>query len=219
MRYGFVKTAALAPKIEVADTEHNAKEIIRLMREAWEEGARILVFPELCITGYTCGDLFLQELLLRSAKEALLKIVEESKGMDGLFFVGLPLEVEGKLYNVAAGYSDGKLLGLVPKSCIPNYSEFYEARHFVKGPEEYRFVDWKGCKVPFGTRVLFSCKDMPGLLVAAEICEDVWAPDPPSVRHALRGATVIVNLSASDEITGKESYRRELLKVDRKSVV
>lgn len=103
MRYGFVKTAALAPKIEVADTEHNAKEIIRLMREAWEEGARILVFPELCITGYTCGDLFLQELLLRSAKEALLKIVEESKGMDGLFFVGLPLEVEGKLYNVAAG--------------------------------------------------------------------------------------------------------------------
>ncbi len=213
MRYGFVKTAALAPKIEVADTEHNAKEIIRLMREAWEEGARILVFPELCITGYTCGDLFLQELLLRSAKEALLKIVEESKGMDGLFFVGLPLEVEGKLYNVAAGYSDGKLLGLVPKSCIPNYSEFYEARHFVKGPEEYRFVDWQGCKVPFGTRVLFSCKDMPGLLVAAEICEDVWAPDPPSVRHALRGATVIVNLSASDEITGKESYRRELLKV------
>lgn len=213
MRYGFVKTAALSPKIEVADTEHNAREIIRLMKEAWGKGARILVFPELCITGYTCGELFLQELLLRRAKEALQKIVEESRGMDGLFFAGLPLEVDGKLYNVAAGFSDGKLLGLVPKTSIPNYSEFYEARHFAGGPEDYRFIDWQGCKVPFGTQVLFSCRDMPGLVAAAEICEDVWAPDPPSVRHALHGATVIVNLSASDEITGKESYRRELLKI------
>lgn len=213
MRYGFVKTAALAPKIRVADTAYNAQEIIRLMREAWEKGARILVFPELCVTGYTCGELFLQELLLRRAKEALLAIVEASEGMDGLFFVGLPLEVRGKLYNTAAGFSDGRLLGFVPKTCIPNYSEFYEARHFTKAPEEYTFIDWEGSKVPFGTKILFSCKDMPGLLTAAEICEDVWAPDPPSVHHALHGAAVIVNLSASDEITGKESYRRELLRV------
>lgn len=213
MRYGFVKTAALTPKVKVADTGHNAQEVIRLMKEAWKRGARILVFPELCITGYTCGELFLQELLLRKAKEALLEIVEASEGMDGLFFVGLPLEVRGKLYNVAAGFSNGKLLGLVPKSCIPNYCEFYEARHFTKAPEEYTFIDWQGRKVPFGTNILFSCKDMPGLLTAAEICEDVWSPDPPSVRHALHGAVVIVNLSASDEITGKESYRRDLVRI------
>ena len=111
MRYGFVKTAALTPKVKVADTGHNAQEIIKMMKEAWERGARILVFPELCITGYTCGELFLQELLLGKAKEALLEIVEASEGMDGLFFVGLPLEVRGKLYNAAAGFSNGKLLG------------------------------------------------------------------------------------------------------------
>lgn len=213
MRYGFVRTAALAPKIKVADTEHNAREIIRLMKEAWEKEARILVFPELCITGYTCGELFLQELLLRKTKEALLTIVKASEGKKGLFFVGLPLEVRGKLYNVAAGFSDGRLLGFVPKSSIPNYGEFYEARHFEKAPKEYTFIDWQGYKVPFGTNILFSCREMPGLLAAAEICEDVWAPDPPSVRHALHGATVIVNLSASDEITGKASYRRDLLRI------
>lgn len=212
MGYGFVKAAALAPKIRVADTEHNTREIIRLMKEAWRKGARILVFPELCVTGYTCGELFLQELLLRRAKEALFAIIKASEGMDGLFFAGLPLEVRGKLYNVAAGFSDGKLLGLVPKTCIPNYSEFYEARYFSKAPAEYTFIDLQGCKVPFGTNILFSCRDMPGLLTAAEICEDVWAPEPPGVRHALHGATVVVNLSASDEITGKESYRRDLLR-------
>ncbi|MCI9007655.1 MAG: NAD(+) synthase [Lachnospiraceae bacterium] len=213
MRYGFVKTAALSPKIKVADTAYNAKEIIRLMKEAWEKGARILVFPELCITGYTCGELFLQKLLLQKTEEALEEIVEASKGLDGLFFVGFPLEVRGKLYNAAAAFSDGRLLGLVPKTSIPNYSEFYEARYFAKAPEEYAFIDWKGGKVPFGTKILFACKDMPGLLAAAEICEDVWAPEQPSAGHALHGATVIANLSASDEITGKEAYRRELLRV------
>ncbi len=213
MSYGFVKTAALAPKIKVADTGYNAKEIIRLMKEAWEKGARLLVFPELCITGYTCGELFLQELLLRKANLALTEIVEASEGMDGLFFVGLPFEVRGKLYNTAAAFSDGRLLGLIPKTSIPNYSEFYEARHFTKAPEEYTFIDWQGCKIPFGTNLLFACRHMPGLMVAAEICEDVWSLEPPSVRHAQNGATVIVNLSASDEITGKESYRRDLLRV------
>lgn len=213
MQYGFVKTAALAPKIKVADTGYNAQEIIRLMKEAWGRGARILVFPELCITGYTCSDLFLQELLLREAKEALKRIVDASRGMDGLFFVGLPMEIKGKLYNVAAAFSDGELLGLVPKTHIPNYSEFYEARHFTKAPTEYTFIDWQQEEpVPFGTNLLFSCADMPHLVVAAEICEDVWAPNPPSVRHAMQGATVIVNLSASDEITGKDTYRRELVR-------
>ena len=213
MRYGFVKVAALAPKIRVADTKYNAQEIIGLMKEAWEKGARILVFPELCITGYTCSDLFLQEILLRGAALALGEIIEASKGMDGLFFVGLPVEIKGKLYNVAAAYSDGELLGFVPKTYIPNYSEFYEARHFAKGPSVCDHVNWgEESDVPFGSNQLFTCANMPQLLVACEICEDLWAPNPPSIRHALNGATVIVNLSASDEVTGKDAYRRDLIR-------
>ncbi len=214
MEYGFVKTAAVSPKIRVADPVYNGTEIIRLMKETWEKGARIIVFPELCITGYTCSDLFRQELLLKTAKEVLMEIVEASAGMDGLFFVGLPLENHGKLYNVAAVYSDGELLGLVPKSYIPNYSEFYEARHFTAAPEELSYERWlEEDAVPFGTNQLFTCRSMPELKVAVEICEDLWTPNPPSVRHAMHGATVIVNLSASDEITGKDSYRRDLVKL------
>ncbi len=214
MEYGFVKTAAVSPKIRVADPVYNGTEIIRLMKETWEKGARIIVFPELCITGYTCSDLFRQELLLKTAKEVLMEIVEASAGMDGLFFVGLPLENHGKLYNVAAAYSDGELLGLVPKSYIPNYSEFYEARHFTAAPEGLSYERWlEEDAVPFGTNQLFTCRSMPELKVAVEICEDLWTPNPPSVRHAMHGATVIVNLSASDEITGKDSYRRDLVKL------
>ena len=214
MEYGFVKTAAVSPKIRVADPVYNGTEIIRLMKETWEKGARIIVFPELCITGYTCSDLFRQELLLKTAKEVLMEIVEASAGMDGLFFVGLPLENRGKLYNVAAAYSDGELLGLVPKSYIPNYSEFYEARHFTAAPEGLSYESWQEeDAVPFGTNQLFTCRSMPELKVAVEICEDLWTPNPPSVRHAMHGATVIVNLSASDEITGKDSYRRDLVKL------
>ena len=214
MEYGFVKTAAVSPKIRVADPVYNGTEIIRLMKETWEKGARIIVFPELCITGYTCSDLFRQELLLKTAKEVLMEIVEASAGMDGLFFVGLPLENRGKLYNVAAAYSDGELLGLVPKSYIPNYSEFYEARHFTAAPEGLSYERWpEEDAVPFGTNQLFTCRSMPELKVAVEICEDLWTPNPPSVRHAMHGATVIVNLSASDEITGKDSYRRDLVKL------
>mgnify|MGYP000573558792 FL=1 len=214
MKYGFVKTAAVSPKIRVADTEYNAQETIRLMREAWEKGARIIVFPELGITGYTCSDLFRQDILLEGAQKALQEIVAASKGMDGLFFAGLPLEINGKLYNVAAAYSDGHLLGLVPKAYIPNYSEFYEARHFTAAPVGCTSVTWRdGTTVPFGTDLLFTCKTMPGLKVAAEICEDLWTPNPPSVCHAMHGATVIVNLSASDEVTGKDSYRRDLVKI------
>ena len=220
MEYGFVKTAAVSPKIRVADPVYNGTEIIRLMKETWEKGARIIVFPELCITGYTCSDLFRQELLLKTAKEVLMEIVEASAGMDGLFFVGLPLENRGKLYNVAAAYSDGELLGLVPKSYIPNYSEFYEARHFTAAPEGLSYERWpEEDAVPFGTNQLFTCRSMPELKVAVEICEDLWTPDPPSVRHAMHGATVIVNLSASDEITGKDSYRRDLVKLQSGRVV
>jgi len=215
-----VRAAALSPKIRLADTRYNAHEIIRLMKEAYKNGARVLIFPELCITGYTCGDLFLQDLLLRDAQDALKYIVDASRGLTGLCFVGLPMEVNGKLYNMAAAISDGELLGLVPKTQIPNYGEYYEARHFSKAPKEYIFVDWQERKpVPFGTNLLFTCRDFPHLKVAAEICEDVWAPNPPSIRHAVQGATIIANLSASVEITGKNAYRRDLLRMQSAHLV
>lgn len=216
MIHGFIKTAAVTPKVQVADPEGNAREIIRLAKEAAGNGAKIIAFPELCITGYTCGDLFLQELLLESAKEALLQIIRETRELDALIFAGLPWEKEGKLYNVAAVFQGGKLLGLVPKTCIPNYGEFYELRHFARGNQEADAVwtdsgDGERDYIPFGTRLLFTCEEMPGLSVAAEICEDVWVPDPPSIHHALAGATVIVNCSASDETTGKDAYREALI--------
>ena len=216
MIHGFIKTAAVTPKVQVADPEGNAREIIRLAKEAAGNGAKIIVFPELCITGYTCGDLFLQELLLESAKEALLQIIRETRELDALIFAGLPWEKEGKLYNVAAVFQGGKLLGLVPKTCIPNYGEFYELRHFARGNQEADAVwtdsgDGERDYIPFGTRLLFTCEEMPGLAVAARICEDVWVPDPPSIHHALAGATVIVNCSASDETTGKDAYREALI--------
>ena len=216
MIHGFIKTAAVTPKVQVADPEGNAREIIRLAKEAAGNGAKIIVFPELCITGYTCGDLFLQELLLESAKEALLQIIRETRELDALIFAGLPWEKEGKLYNAAAVFQGGKLLGLVPKTCIPNYGEFYELRHFARGNQEADAVwtdsgDGERDYIPFGTRLLFTCEEMPGLALAAEICEDVWVPDPPSIHHALAGATVIVNCSASDETTGKDAYREALI--------
>ena len=135
MRQGFVKAAAVTPKIKVADTKYNAELILDMMKESTRQGAKIVVFPELCLTGYTCQDLFLQERLLQGAKDALMKLVKESASLDAIFFVGLPFEILGKLYNVAAVFSHGEVLGLVPKSYLPNYNEFYEARHFVSGAE------------------------------------------------------------------------------------
>lgn len=213
MKHGFIKTAAATPKLRVADPEYNGTEIICMMGEAAGKGAKLIVFPELCITGYTCGDLFLQEPLLRGAREALFDIADASAKLDALIFVGLPWEKEGKLYNVAAALSRGKILGMVPKSCLPNYGEFYELRHFVPGNRETDFVwlERENDYIPFGTNQIFTCEEMPGLAVAAEICEDVWVPEPPSTRHALAGATVIVNCSASDETTGKGEYREALI--------
>ena len=211
MRQGFIKVAALTPKVTVADTQANRKEICRLMDEAEAKGAKILVFPELCITGYTCGDLFYQ-VLLREAKKELLAIAKYTQRKDYLAFVGLPLEYNGKLYNVAAAVTQGKVLGLVPKTHIPNYNEFYERRHFAPGMKQPVPVALdEDTVVPMGTRVLFQCRQMPELKIGAEICEDVWAPNPPGVEHALAGATLLVNLSASDETTGKDMYRKSLV--------
>ena len=211
MNYGFVKTAVVTPKIRVADVTHNGAEIEKLMIEASKAGARIIVFPELCLTGYTCGDLFSQELLIAGAKKELVRLLEISKNVSGLVFVGLPWEHRGKLYNVAAAFESGQLLGIVPKSFLPNSSEFYEARNFTPGKKGYEYIDFEGELVPFGTSLLFTCENIKNLVVAAEICEDLWTANPPSVSHALHGANVIVNLSASDETTGKSEYRKQLI--------
>lgn len=212
MKHGFIKAAAAAVDMKVADCVYNREKIVEKAIELSREGARIIVFPELCITGYTCQDLFWQECLLESAKEQLLEAARSLKDVEGLIFLGLPLEFDGKLYNTAAALCRGEILGIVPKRCLPNYGEFYEARHFASGKGVQGTVTLGGRPVPFSSQILFTCEDMPSLRVAAEICEDLWAPDPPSVSHAMAGATVIVNLSASDETVGKADYRRELVK-------
>ncbi len=216
MKHGFIKVAAVTPKIKVADTVYNTGQICLGIREAAGAGAKIIVFPELCMTGYTCGDLFLQGVLLGKAKEGLWAVAKETEGIDALVFVGLPLAKENKLYNVAAGLYRGKILGFVPKANIPAYAEFYESRHFAPGgrePEEYVMTTGdKEERIPFGTDLLFEIEAIDGLKVACEICEDLWAADSPANAHAKAGATVIVNLSASDETVGKDEYREMLVK-------
>lgn len=211
MRHGFIKVAAGTPKIQVADCVENAREILKIVRKMELEGAKIMAFPELCLTGYTCQDLFWQNVLLESAKENLFRLAKETENVDALIFVGLPLEVEEKLYNVAAVLHRGKILGVVPKKNLPNYAEYYEARHFTPAEDTNRTIELNGQEVPFGMKLLFACPQIPGLKVAAEICEDLWVPQPPSICHAMAGANIIVNLSAGDEITGKASYRRDLV--------
>ena len=213
MQQGFVKVAAVTPDIRVADPIYNRESVLNQIREAEKEGAVVIVCPELCLTGYTCGDLFWQESLLCGAKEALVWLVEQTRELNALIFVGLPFEHLGKLYNVAAAMNRGRLLGLVPKTYLPNYGEFYEKRHFTRGMEQAVPVCLDGQHNTYmGSHMIFECKEYPVLRVAAEICEDLWAPAPPSISHALAGANLIVNLSASDETTGKDSYRRDLVR-------
>ena len=211
MKHGFVKAAAVTPKLVVADTEYNCRAICSYMDEAAERQIKITVFPELCITGYTCQDLFLQDELLEKAKDALITIAEHSQKLDGLYFVGLPMAIDGKLYNMAAAVSRGLVLGLVPKIHLPNYNEFYEARHFCSGRGLDTVVELAGRAVPAGSRIMFCCDELPSLRIAAELCEDLWVPEPPSISHCIAGATMIVNLSSSNEITGKSRYRRDLV--------
>ncbi|WP_077610455.1 NAD(+) synthase [Clostridium sp. Marseille-P2415] len=211
MKHGYIRVAAATPDVKVADPEFNRKRICELIKDGIEKNAKIMVFPELCLTSYTCGDLFGQDALLRKAKEELKEILKATKGHDLLAFVGMPWERSGKLYNTAAAVQNGKILGIVPKTNLPNYSEFYELRYFEPGNELPVMVKWEDELVPMGTNILFACEDDPKLVVAAEICEDAWVPNPPSIRHATAGATVIVNCSASDETTGKDIYRRSLI--------
>ena len=211
MKDGYIRIAAVTPDLKVADVTYNISKICENIRTCAAAGAKVIVFPELCMTGYSCGDLFLQELLIERAMSGLSEIAAYTKETDAIVFVGLPVSYKGKLYNTAAAVCGGEILGIVPKTHLPNYNEFYELRHFAKGMEACVSVTIGGKPVPMGRNLLFSCSAVPGLVIAAEICEDLWAPNPPSIAHALSGAVLIVNLSASDEATGKEVYRRDLV--------
>ena len=212
MKDGFVKVCCATPKIKVADVDHNVNEIIKLMYDASENGAKVIVFPELCITGYTCQDLFLQGKLLDKALEGLDRIIDATNGIDALVFVGTPLEVDGKLYNTAAAIFAGHILAFIPKKNLPNYAEYYEARHFYPGFSDQVCIGYKGQDVVIGQNVIFTTPAVKGLQIACEICEDLWVADTPSTRHAMNGANLIVNLSAGNEIIGKAEYRRMLVK-------
>lgn len=221
---GFIKVGVCSPDLKVADCEYNVKQLIEKALELSKKGVKILAFPEYSITGYTCSDLFLQDVLLTGAVDSLERFASETASCDTVFVVGLPLVHQGRLYNVAAFVFRGEVLGLVPKSHIPTYSEFYEGRHFAGGDAAYQMGDsgegqctmhklpFMETEVCFGTRQLFVCEQIPELSIAAEICEDLWVPVPPSSYHAMAGASVIVNPSASDEVTGKSAYRKELVK-------
>ncbi len=211
MNNGFIRIAAATPTIKVADCEYNAGEICKIIDEYASRDVQLLVLPELCITGYTCSDLFWQSLMLNNAIAQTKEIAKHLTDINMMVMVGLPYEHEGKLYNVAAVLYRGKVLGLIPKYNIPNYSEFYEARHFVSGNAIVEYTDFDGETIPIGMNILFRIKGMNDCVIGTEICEDVWVPDSPSISHALAGATIIANLSASDETTGKDIYRRNMI--------
>lgn len=196
MKDGFLKIGAVTPNVRVADCEYNAEQIIAAVKNAHSEGVKLLVLPELCVTGYTCGDLFLQETLLNGADMAVERIAAETAALDTVFAIGAPVRKNGKLYNSAIVIYRGEILGIVPKKFVPNYNEFYEKRHFESG---YR-------------PMVFRCNDMPEFSFGVELCEDLWSPCPPSGELALSGADIILNLSASNEMIGKAEYRRDLVK-------
>ena len=219
MKDGFIRTAAITPEIKVADVAYNLNECIRLTKEACEGGASIIVFPELVLTGYTCQDLFFQKELIDECGRAVADFARQTKDIEALIFIGVCMTLNDKLYNVAAVFNKGELIGLVPKRNLPNYSEFYEQRHFTSGNTSPILVDCFGFKdVPFGSNLMFKpnntfmhenqAKD---ITVAAEICEDLWVADPPSTAHAKNGADIIVNLSAGNELVTKNNYRRSLV--------
>ena len=219
MHQGFIKVAAATPRIRVADVDFNAGAIIDSLKTAAQAGARLCVLPELVLTGYTCGDLFLQDTLLSSARRALEAIVDATANLDMISLIGLPLDVNGRVYNCAAATYRGHVLAFIPKTNLPNYGEFYEKRQFTPAPEGRVWVEFGGGMAPLGTDIVLRCADMPDFSIGVELCEDLWVPDTPSVRLARMGATIICNLSASDETIGKADYRRLLVKSKSGSLV
>lgn len=218
MKHGFVKIACATPDLKVADCEYNANCIINMIKDAYKAGVMLCSFPELSITGYTCGDLFFQKALLDSAVSSLYKIINDTAGYDMINIVGIPYSFEGKIYNCAAVFQKGKLLALITKKNIPNYSEFYEARHFTPGIKNCQ-TNFYGNSVPIGTNYIFNCKNMTEFAFGIEICEDLWVTDSPSIMLAKEGANIIVNLSASNDIIGKSEYRRTIVKAQSGSLL
>ena len=218
-RYGFVRVCAVTPEIRVADIPFNENSMASAAADAVKKGAALVVFPELSLCGYTCGDLFNQRALQNGVLDALGRLVERSKEWDALLFIGAPIERDGRLYNCAVAVCGGRLLGVVPKKNIPNYGEFYERRYFCQAGKGVSEIELCGFKVPFGTNIVFKSERIPNFTVSAEICEDLWVPAPPSVGHALAGANIIVNLSCSDEVAGKPEYRRDLVKMQSSKLI
>ncbi|MDE6676869.1 MAG: NAD(+) synthase [Clostridia bacterium] len=212
MKHSFVRVAAVSPELKVADVKFNTAKIIAAIEAQAKADVEILVFPELSLSGYTCGDLFLDETLLKACLVGLKQIAEATNGKKMLVFVGLPFELQGgKVYNCAAAICDGKVKGLVPKSSLPNYGEFYEQRYFVAAPPEGDFVTlWEDERVYLGADCMFF-EEEHNVTVACEICEDLWAPRSPSTSHAVTKAEIVVNLSASNETVGKREYRKALI--------
>lgn len=219
MKYGYVKVATVTPKIEVANCEYNGEQVIKLIDKANKEKVKVLVFPELCLTGYTCGDLFLHDVLIKSAKDQLMKIVNYTKGIDILIALGLPFARNSKLYNVVAIIQDGKLLGLVPKKHIPNHGDMNESRYFNPGNHKAVYISVEGYQVPMGTNLLLRCKNRKELVISVEVGEDQLAPIPPAIIHASKGSTVILNPSASPRTIGKGSYIRDLLRMQSAGLI
>lgn len=216
MNYGFIRSACVSPRLKVADCHYNAEHIIDAARIAAEKDALIIVFPELCISGYSCGDLFFQNTLQMGSVKALERIAEETAGLNALIVLGMPLVKDSVLFDCAVFLHKGNVLGVIPKTYIPNYTELYEKRYFASAGniqgDNTVYISAKFDSVPFGADILICDKNNPRLVISAEICEDLWSPVPPSSKASLAGATVIVNLSASNEIIGKADYRRLLIK-------
>ena len=211
-RFGFMRLGVVTPELRVADVAFNTEQILAAVETASAGNCRFLLFPELCITAYTCGDLFFQSLLVEQAREALRRLARETADRGVVLVVGLPVEQGGRLFNCAALLGDGRILGIVPKTWLPNTGEFYEERWFSSALD--RSADelvWDGERIPFGNDLLFRAGNLPGCTVGIEICEDAWVASPPSGTMATAGATVLLNLSASPEILGKEEYRRALV--------
>ena len=212
MKDGFISVGSGVPKLALADCRRNAERTFAMMRAADKAGVSVLVLPELGLTGYSCGDLFFQDALLRGAEDALETVLEATRHLEVVTAVGLPLRVHDRLYNCAAVIQKGKILGVVPKTCLSHDGGSYDGRCFSPAPEEAEYLTILGQEaVPFGAGQTFSCAEIPELVLGFEIGGDLWAPEPPSVRMALSGATIIGNLSASGDVIGKAAYRRQLV--------
>ena len=211
--YGYVRVGCIVPKMKVADISYNTEEIIDQIKEAENNNIQIVAFPELCITGYTCQDLFNQDILLEKSEEAIEQIRCATEQLKCVVLIGAPIRKNNQIFNTAIVIQKGKILGVVPKTHIPNYSEFYEKRWFTSGSNKEGEVTLSGTLIPFGTNLLFKDKENNQICFGIEVCEDLWAVNPPSNKLALNGATMIFNLSASNEILGKAEYRKDIVKV------